>query len=434
MVVFVAGAAAIVVTSMGGGGKAAERVATAPSSTPTATPTATPTPAPTPIRFAGLLDGVAMSESEWNARKDLLPVAVMLDNTVDANPQAGLDKADVVYEAFVEGGITRFMAVYWRQEAAKILPVRSARTPFVVWARELGAMYAHAGSASTNNDANATGQIIEWGVKDLNAFAPISDGAYYRDPDRRGPHDLGTSTGDLREAGRQLGFNGPPAVQAWLYRSPGDPPLAGADAGGIEVDFQGSRAPWQLVQWKWDGVSRSYARFQFGGPHVDAVSSQQLHFTTVVVMETLLQVVDDSGHVLLDQLGSGKATVFMDGKAIQAVWKKADRTARTRLYASDGREIAFERGSTFIEVVGPSSKLSFTAKAEDLRPIPPYAPPPPGSVDETPAGDLPTPTPTTPPTRAPAVATATPVSSPTAPPRSATATSVPPTPAPTIRD
>lgn len=103
--------------------------------------TATPEASPTPIKHAGILDGVAMSDQEWAERKDLLPLAVMVDNTTGAYPHTGLDTADLVYEALVEGGITRLMAVDRRLEAAKILPVRSARTPFVIWASELGALY-----------------------------------------------------------------------------------------------------------------------------------------------------------------------------------------------------------------------------------------------------------------------------------------------------
>ena len=202
----------------GGGSPAAASPATAvPTVSPTETTAPTLRPSPTPIRFAGILDGVPMSESEWQSRKDLLPIAVMFDNSPDAFPQAGFDKADIVYEAFVEGGITRFMGVYWRREADYLEPVRSARTPFVVWVDELGAMYAHAGEAITDNAANAGGQIVEWGIKDLTAFSGPAVVAYYRDSDRYAPHNLVTGTTALREA----------AVRLELFRA--------ADAGTLAV-------------------------------------------------------------------------------------------------------------------------------------------------------------------------------------------------------
>ncbi len=368
-------------------------VANTPANTPTHTSaTATPTPAP----FAGILDGVPMSASEWSAHKDLLPVAVMFDASPDAFPQSGLDKADVVYEAFVEGGITRFMGVYWRQEADYIEPVRSARTPFLIWADELGALYGHAGEADTDNAANAGGQLGEWKIFDLNAFAPVPSSAYYRNLQRYAPHNLVTSTTALRAAAAQMGYSGTPSVASWKFKANGEGTAAAPAAEGIEVNFGGSRIAWQLIQWRWDAASGTYLRNQFGGPHIDGQTNKQLQFTNVVVMQVPSRVVDAGGHVLLDQFGSGPATVFLDGKRIDGTWRKADRKDRTRFYDESGQEIAFNRGSTWIEVIGLQSSVSVFATAAELAPMPVYQPPPPfvpaGPGDET---DVPEPTPTT---------------------------------------
>ncbi len=363
-----------------------------PANPPVSTPSSTVPPSPTPIRFAGILDGVPMSESEWQSRKDLLPIAVMLDNSPDAFPQAGLDKADLVYEAFVEGGITRFMAVYWRQEADYLEPVRSARTPFLIWVDELGALYAHAGEAVTDNDANAGGQIVEWSIKDLSAFGGPASASYFRDSDRFAPHNLVTGTTALREAGVRLNYTGPPSLARWLFKADGEGTGSYPQAGGVEVDFEGNRNPWQLVQWHWDPKAKVYARYEFGGPHVDAKTKEQLKFKNVVVMTVGSRVVDENGHVLLDQFGTGKATVFLDGRQIDGTWKKADRKARTRFYDRSGAEIAFDRGSTFIEVIGFESTVTVARTAAELPKIPEYVPPPPEPGGTGDSGDA-TPTP-----------------------------------------
>jgi len=381
---------ALVALSGGGGSDDPAAPEPTPTSAPSATAsattsgTSTPTAVPTPIKNAGILDGMPMSDEEWAARKDLLPVAVMLDNTTGAVPHIGLDKADLVYETFVEGGITRLMAVYWRQEADKILPVRSARTPFVIWVDELGALYGHAGSASTDNDANATGQIFEWAIRDLNAFSPGSNTFYYRDNERSGPYDLATSTGYLRQAADILKITGTPLTERWKFRERTEEPAKGEPAGGIEIGFSGRLYTWQLIQWKWDAESKRYLRFQFGGPHVDGVSGEQLAFATVIVMRADASVVDEAGHVLLEQFGEGEATVFTGGQAYAGTWKKADRKARTRFYDANGNEIAFERGPIFIEVIGQQSSTSFVAAAADLPELPKYEPPvfQPGPVEE----------------------------------------------------
>ncbi|MGH2609344.1 MAG: DUF3048 C-terminal domain-containing protein, partial [Tepidiformaceae bacterium] len=96
-----------------------------------------------------------------------------------------------------------------------------------------------------------------------------------------------------------------------------------------------------------------------------------------------------SSHVLLEQLGTGEATVFLDGKAIAGTWKKDDRQGRTRFYDASGAEIAFNRGPIWIEVVGPGSGLTTTANAAEMPALPPYVPPPPSTIPEEPE-ELPT--------------------------------------------
>ncbi|MBA4180411.1 MAG: hypothetical protein C0506_07475 [Anaerolinea sp.] len=373
------------------GGASPATAAPSPPSTATAVPTATAT-----ATHFGLLDGVAMSEAEWAKRKDQLPLAVMFDNAAQAFPHDGLQRADLIYEAFVEGGITRLMAVYWRQDAGFLAPVRSARTPFVIWADELDALYAHGGSASTRNEADSAGQILEWKIKDLDAFGPIAS-QYYRDPDRRAPHDLATSTEMLRAGAATLGFAGPAKVEPWLFRDATAPAPAGEPAKGIEIDFGGTqRAQWQTVQYRWDEAGQSYGRFQYSGPHVDARTKEQLTFTTVIAMRALYQVVDGAGHVIFDQLGTGPATVFTDGKAIQATWKKPERKARTRFYDASGAEIRFARGPIFVEVLGAASALTVKAEASELPALPDYVPPPPPppEPEETPTPAPPASSPT----------------------------------------
>lgn len=428
--ILLAAAAAAALTALASGGSSAsdvEHATATPAATPSPTATSSPTPSPTTVPNAALLDGSPMTAEEWAARKDLLPLAVMFDNTPNSIPHHGLGSADLVYEAFVEGGITRLMAVYWRHEADPVMAVRSARTPFVVWVDELDALYAHAGAATTDNEANAYGQIIEWGIRDLDAFKPGSNSAYYRDASRYAPYNLATSTARLRAVAAALGYTGPPTVEPWKFRKPTDP-VAGSPAGGIQIDFSGRMYGWQLIQWRWDEARKAYGRYQFGGPQVDGNTGEQLFFTTVIAMRVNSSVVDGSGHVLLDQIGAGPATVFTGGRAIEGTWRKADRKARTRFYDPQGNEIAFEPGPIFIEVLGQQSDFLFTATAADLPELPPYTPPLPSQAP-APEDEPQTPEPSGIPTPTPTESTA-PSPSPTAPP-TATPTPAPVSPTPT---
>jgi hypothetical protein len=317
-----------------------------------------------------------MTASEWAVARDRLPVAVMIDNNIEAFPQAGLDQADLVYEALVEGGSTRFMAVYWRRDAGPIEPVRSARTPFLYWVSELGALYGHGGSAETFNEANAGGQLFEWDIRDLEAFADRGSAAYYRDPERAAPHDLATSTQKLRAAAAKLAADDPlyrgdsSALRQWKFKADGDGTASAPLAGGIEIDWNRDRQPLGVVQWRYDQATNSYRRFQFGGPHVDAVSKKQLTAKNVIVIVAPHEVVDDAGHVIYDLTGSGPVKVFLDGREIDGTWQKKDRTSRTLFFVSPSVEIALNRGPTWIEVVGPETQVQTAATPEQLPRLP----------------------------------------------------------------
>lgn len=356
------------------GGEETTRASIPPTATstatnsPTRTPTSTPTATPTPVLHTAPFDGVLMTEEEWAARKDLPALLVMLDNHPDAYPQTGLDKADLVYEAFVEGRMTRYMAVFWRNDVGYIEPVRSVRTPFLIWTIELDGYVAHVGYSGYGTVANAQLQIQQWGIRSLDQFR-FGTAAYYRNGNRYAPHNVVTSTDSLRQIAATLGPLAGPVVEPWLYKEDGKGLEAAPPAASVEVNFRDQRLPNEVIRWQWDAASASYLRFKAGSPHVDGGTGQQLRFKNVVVMRVPWYVADDRGHVNLDQVGTGSAQVFIDGKRVDATWKKDDARGRTRYYDSTGAEIAFNRGSTFVEVVGVESLVQTFDTAASL-PVP----------------------------------------------------------------
>ena len=225
-----------------------------------------------------------------------------------------------------------------------------------------------------------------------------------------------------------MGFAGPPTVQSWLFRDASTPPFAGVPAEGIEIDFGERRSQWQIMQYRWDPSTRNYSRYQYGVQHLDARTREPLRFTTVIALRAPFVVVDDAGHVLVDQIGSGKATVFSDGLAIDAIWKKPGRDDRTRFFDATGAEIQFARGPIFIEVIGPASSVLVKARADDLPDLPPYVAPPPFVPTPEPEETITT-TPTPGPTSVATQSVTPPASTTTLP----TGTAVPPPPATSTR-
>jgi hypothetical protein len=293
---------------------------------------------------------------------------VIIDNFPweNARPQVGLDRAEVVYEFLVEGGVTRFMAVYLTREADQILPVRSVRTPAVLLAAEWSALLAHVGAAEPDGEANAVRRMAEWGVRGLDGDADLDGAAdlaaFNREPERPMPHNMSTSTGALRARAAELGWS--------LSRPTGDWPRSapGADAG------RGDGAAWQIrynfalqfpaqpafaVSWTYDEESGSYRREMAGAPHVDGASGEHLAAKNVVVQIHSAAVVSREGHVLYEQIGEGKAFVFRDGAVIEATWTKRAPDDLTRYWRADGTEIHLADGATWVALLPDGSPFSW---------------------------------------------------------------------------
>ena len=152
-------------------------------------PNASPDPGPTQAPGDGyaLLDGVKAPE----AARLLLPVAVMVDDNVQARPQYGFNAASIVYQAPADGGETRYMMVFQEEDAKRVEPVRSGRPYFVNWASEYRSAFAHYGGDAKTLAYLPT--IDSKVIYDVDALFG-SGAAFHRDKSRKAPHNGVTST------------------------------------------------------------------------------------------------------------------------------------------------------------------------------------------------------------------------------------------------
>jgi hypothetical protein len=311
-----------------------------------------PPPAEPPVVRIAPLTGQVISEEHFATISDRRPLAVMIDNIITATPQVGLDQADVVIEALVEGGITRFMAIFHSKEPAIIEPVRSARTPFLFWASEYDALYVHVGSSETDGPADAGQQIREWGIYDLDLGGEALKNSFIRDPKRPAPHNVLISAAHMHEKAVEFGFQGPASFAIWPFTGP-EGLVQGTFAPGFTVRF-GVMSPRFSARWDWDAGSMTYLRSQFGGPQVDPLSDARIGAANVIVQYANAYIADRNGHVLMDVVGEGRAQIFTGGNVIEGGWRKTDRRERTEFFGPDGLPIPLLAGQTWIEVVDPS--------------------------------------------------------------------------------
>ncbi len=315
------------------------------------------------------------AKEAWDKRR---PLAVMIENHQESRPQSGLSSADVVYEAVAEGGITRFMGMYLCSFGdIQLGPVRSARTYFLDWLSEYDPLYAHVGGANTPGPANALGQIIDYKIKDLNQFG-IGYPTFWRDYQRLGrpvatEHTMYTTTKKLWDIGEKKGWGVADALGVrwdknfvpWKFLKK-DEAVSGTAATKITVNFWESQSNYQ-VEWNFDQTCNCYKRKNAGDDHTDLNNKKQLSPTTVVVQFQKESRANDgyegNAHLLYANKGpqapSGRAVIFMNGKAIKGTWNKANRLAREVFKDEAGKEISFVPGQIWIQTVPEGSSVTY---------------------------------------------------------------------------
>jgi hypothetical protein len=326
-----------------------------------------------------LLNGGMFTKDErkiWEKRR---PLTVMIENHAEARPQSGLSRADIVYEAVAEGGITRFLVVYYCGGSAEdvvIGPVRSARTYFLDFASEYGdyPLYAHVGGANLPGPANALGQIGDYGWlrkgNDLNQFS-IGFPTFWRDYERIGhpvatEHTMYSTTDRLWEVAHKRSLDAKDdegekwdeSFKVWEFKDEADLD----ERGGVEkIDFDfWSNYSEYSVSWQYDREANLYQRFNNSQAHKDLNNDE--HLQAKIVIALLVKEkgpIDELKHLLYTTTGKGQAFVFQDGQVIKGTWQKEERESRTKFLDSRGKEIALNRGLIWIEIIPAHQEVEY---------------------------------------------------------------------------
>ncbi len=290
------------------------------------------------------IDGVMVPKGEGTAYL----AAVMLDNHPDARPHSGLAKAHLVFEAEVEGGVTRIMGIFSSGQALpEIGPVRSARPYFIDWARELSALYVHVGGSP-----DALVKIQQDKIQDMNEF--FNGKYFWRGKQKSAPHNVYTSTGNLEKylAAKEADHN---RIVPWNFKE--DLKLeARATSSNIHIAY---RIKGEDVAWRYDRQSNYYIRSVGGEEYKDA-SGEAVMAKNVMIMVAEAQELDEKLRLDMETIGKGPAKICMDGFCVDGYWEKKHPADRTRFYYEDSREASFNRGTTWVQVLRPDIQLAIT--------------------------------------------------------------------------
>jgi len=333
------------------------------------------------------LNGGMFTKIESEIWEDRRPIAIIVENHADARPQSGLSKADIVYEAVAEGGITRFLGIYYCGAAAedvKTSPVRSARVYFIDWAAEYGMnpIFMHVGGANDFagfGDTVKLAQALElletlgWRYPGGNDFDTTYDSGFpifWRDYERLGrtvatEHTMVASLDAAYEEAEDRGFNAEdPDGDMWdedfiKWKFADDSPSSDPSATEISFEFWSNKSDYDVI-WKYDSESNSYLRENDGSEHVDHETEEQIAAKNVVILFVKEKgPVDRNKHILYTTTGEGEALIFQNGEVIEVTWEKDTRTDRTKFFDEDGKEISFVRGPIWIEAVPSGNTIDY---------------------------------------------------------------------------
>jgi hypothetical protein len=322
--------------------------------------TATPASAPTRVAAAAAhiarpaevnpLTGLRVLDPAALARR---PLAAKISNAPDSvRPQAGIGAADLVFEHYVEGGLTRFTAIFWTHTPPRIGSIRSARLIDLELPAMYGALLVYAGASEPIRQRIAALPFASRAYEGVTTGAPL----YFRDPSLDAPHNLFALPAEVWPRARADGLGDPPDLRGMVF----DPalPANGAPASAVTIAYG-----LDVVEWRYDPASGGYARWVDGEPHTDADSGAQIAAANVVILyarhEDDQSIVEGEGSgTTLDATSIalwalGPATLIRDGVAVDGFWMRWAADAPLTLWADEeaAQPLAFKPGNTWFQVV-----------------------------------------------------------------------------------
>lgn len=296
------------------------------------------TPKP-PEPITSTLTGLPIADASINKR----PVtAVMIENSTDARPQAGLAQAGVVFEAIAEGGITRFLTLFQDSEPDYVGPVRSVRPYYIQWLAGFDAAVAHVGGSG-----DALAMLKRGEAKDLDQFA--NPGPYRRVSNRFAPHNMYTSIPALRELQEKKGFS------STYSGFPRKPEAKSTAPTATSIDFNISGALYN-AHYDYDAATNAYKRSEGGKPHNDEKSGQ---ITPKVVIAMTVPQGRSGIYTTYNSIGSGPVHIFQDGVVAAGTWTKNSAKDQITFTDANGVPLKLNPGQTWISIVGDPSRISY---------------------------------------------------------------------------
>ena len=272
-----------------------------------------------------------------------IAVLAIVENSEPARPQSGINSADIVYETLAEGGTPRFIALFQSEDAQKLGPIRSARSYFLDISKEYNLPFAHCGGSE-----EALNAIKNENLMSMNEMSNAS--TYWRDNERKAPHNLYTSTEKLRELVKTKKYIKAPTVQLKFDKHYWDnDKLSPANEVLLKINkFYNTSYTYK------DGL---YLKSMDSVPSTNKEDTVPLAFKNIVVQITSIRTQADGLHLDIALVGNGDGYVISNGKFIKMHWAKKNVTSQTLLTDENGNSLPLNPGKTWWNIVDKSTTV-----------------------------------------------------------------------------
>lgn len=273
------------------------------------------------------------------------PYAIIFNNIKVANPQAGIEQADILYEAIVEGGITRLMGIFESFDSKKIGSIRSARHYFVSFADEYDAILVHFGQSTYGKK-----KIAALGIDNLNGLEQIGSTVFYRDNTIKAPHNAFASFQGIQKGTEKMKYREEYQEEKknhyHFYKKDTDL-KSKKKVKKVTFQFSSYTSPYFI----YDETDKLYYRYQFGSKHIDKNTKNQLAFKNIIVQFVKQWTLDKKGYQSMDiENSSGTGYYISNGKMVDITWKKNESKKEMCYYNTEGKELTINPGKTYIAI------------------------------------------------------------------------------------
>ena len=290
------------------------------------------------------------------------PIAVMIDNHNQAWPQAGLNQAYLVYEAIVEGGETRLMALFKGVTVDKIGPVRSSRHYFLDYAMENDAIYTHFGWSP-----QAQSDIAKYDINNINGITESSS-TFWRVKDKASPHNAVTSTEALLKVAKAKGYKTTSTKESVLNYVADEVNL---EDGQEAINITIPHSTLQTVKYEYDKKNKVYKRYARNKAQTDWDTGNSITTKNIIITFCDNYTLEDSenkGRQGLKNIGIFNGYYITNGKAIKIKCIKEARNLQTKYEDLNGNEIKVNDGNTWINICPTNAKVEIeTPNTENIN-------------------------------------------------------------------